>query len=122
MKLRSTLSIVLIVVLAFAVAACSSEPAAASAAGTYVLESITAEGVTQNMSDLEALGMSAEDFSLTLEEDGTGALTMLGESVEVTWDETGITAEGDTDTISYTLEAGKLTLTEVGQTMVFARQ
>ena len=73
-----------------------------------------------SLSDLEALGMSAEDFSLTLEEDGTGALTMLGESVEVTWDETGITAEGDT--VSYTLEDGKLTLTEDGQTMVFARQ
>lgn len=118
MKMRKVLSVVLIVAMILTFAACGKKTS--SAAGTYVLESMTSEGITMKMEDLAALGMSEDDFKLVLNEDGTGSMEVYGESQELTWDDKNLTADGES--IAYTLSGDELTISAEGATMVFVRK
>lgn len=118
MKTRKVLSVVLVVAMLLTFAACGKKTS--SPAGTYVLESMTSEGVTMKMEDLAALGMSEDDFKLILNEDGTGSMEVYGQSQELTWDDKTLTAEGES--IAYTLSGDTLTISVEGNSMVFVRK
>lgn len=83
-------------------------------AGTYVLESMSADGETV---DAEDLGMEAY---LELKKNGTGTMTMMGESTEVEWDEDSITVEGEKADLDFRGSRATITVEDEGE-MVFKK-
>ena len=94
--------------------------------GYYDLESVTEDGEIMYLKDIldiyEAYGMTAPEYSLLLNKDGTGKLTMMDDSRDITWDATikTITCEGDT--LSYTFNDNILTIFENENNIVFVKR
>ena len=87
--------------------------------GYYDLESLTEDGEK----DMYALyGMAFPEYSLLLNKDGTGKLTIMDDSRDITWDATikTITCEGDT--LSYTFNDNILTIFENENYIVFVKK
>lgn len=95
-----------------------------SDAGRYDLYSMTTDGETMTMKDMEEMykemDMEAPEMYLELNEDGTGKLVMGDEDTqEVEWKDGVITADGED--VKYTIEDGKLTMEEDDTKMVFEK-
>ena len=94
--------------------------------GYYDLESVTEDGeiaVIKDLKDMYALyGMAFPEYSLLLNKDGTGKLTIMDDSRDITWDATikTITCEGDT--LSYTFNDNILTIFENENNIVFVKK
>lgn len=83
--------------------------------GVYVLDSMEAEGVTIDSTQLETLGIIAY---IEFFEDGTGTLASIqGDAEDFTWEEGTIFSDGDK--LSYTLDGDTLTVEEEEGTMIF---
>ena len=127
MKTTRKIALTLAMVLAFSLALVGCGQTAdytKNFSGDWKLESVTSDGETVTGDDLamlEAMGMS---FGLTLNEDGTVQLVVLGETSDGTWKaksatEAEVTIEGST--VVATLADDKLSLDSSGDAMVFAR-
>ncbi|MGN0633594.1 MAG: hypothetical protein ACI4JW_06955 [Oscillospiraceae bacterium] len=95
-----------------------------SDAGRYDLYSMTSDGETITMKEMEdmykEMDQKAPEMYLELNEDGTGKLVMGDEDTEeLEWKDGVITADGDD--IEYTIEDGKLTMEDDGTKMVFEK-
>ena len=112
MKKIVALTLVLVMVLAL----CACGGGSKTAAGTWKLTGMTQDG--QDYS--EYLSMLGMEITMVLNEDGTGTMEAMGQKVDVTWDESGITSQGET--IPYTLDGDKLTMAQDGAEMIFTRQ
>ena len=111
MKKIVALTLVLVMVLAL----CACGGGSKTAAGTWKLTGMTQDG--QDYSQyLSMLGM---EITMVLNDDGTGTMEAMGEKVDVTWDANGITSQGET--ISYTLDGDKLTVTQNGSSIIFVK-
>ncbi len=113
--MKKIVALTLVLVMVLALAACGGG-SSMSAAGTWKLTGMTKDG--QDYS--EYLSMLGMEITMVLNDDGTGYMEAMGEKVDVTWDESGITSQGET--ISYTLDGDKLTFEEDGSQMTFTRQ
>ena len=96
----------------------------ASDAGRYNFYSMTEDGGTITMQELEKMynemDMEAPEMYLELNEDGTGQLIMDDEdNQKVEWKEGVITVDGEDS--KYTIKDGKLTLEEGDTTIVFEK-
>lgn len=127
MKTTRKIALTLTMVLAFSLALVGCGQATdytKNFSGDWKLESVTSDGETVNGDDLamlEAMGMT---FGLTLNEDGTVQLVVLGETSEGTWKaksatEAEVTIDGST--VVATLADDKLSLDSSGDAMVFVR-
>lgn len=126
MKTTRKIALTLAMVLAFSLAlvGCAKTDYTKNFSGDWKLESVTSDGETANSDDLamlEAMGMS---FGLTLNEDGTLQLMVLGEASDGTWKaksatEAEVTIDGST--VVATLADDKLSLESGGEAMVFVR-
>lgn len=96
-----------------------AEPA--GPAGTYTLVEMQSPDPDDSATreDIEMLAELGLICELTLREDGAGELVLFGESQELTWDENGVTVDGET--VGYTLDGDTLTLSQDGMTLVFER-
>lgn len=107
-----------------ALAACGGGgDAAKDYVGTWTMEEMTVEGETMSGADLSALGM---EVVLTLNQDGTASMDMLGEATTGTWKATNandfsITLD-EMGTQSGKLEGGKLVLADGEDIMTFAKK
>ncbi len=95
-----------------------------SDAGHYDLYSMTTDGETMTMKDMEEMykemDMEAPEMYIELNEDGTGKLVMGDEDTqEFEWKDGVITADGED--VKYTVEDGKLTMEDDGEKMVFEK-
>lgn len=85
--------------------------------GTYELVSMTSDGMT-----IDSAMMATFDFdaTLVLREDGSGELSIMGESTAITWTEDTISAHGTA--LPYTLDGNRLTIQgDEGEGAVFRR-
>lgn len=113
--MKKTLAIALVILMVASLFVACGE---ASAAGSYTCTSMTTEGMTL---DPSALGL---EVTLTLNEDGTGAMSFGTESIsELTWKQNGnsidLTVDGETETA--TLDGDTITLSEDGAELVFTK-
>lgn len=95
-----------------------------SDAGHYDLYSITQDGETMTMKEMEdmykEMDMDAPEMYLELNEDGTGKLVMgEDDTQEIEWKDGVISADGED--VEYTIEDGKLTMEDDGSEMVFEK-
>lgn len=85
--------------------------------GTYELVSMTSDGMT-----IDSAMMATFDFdaTLVLREDGSGELSIMGDSTAITWTEDAISAHGTA--LPYTLDGNRLTIQgDEGEGAVFRR-
>ena len=116
--MKKLTAILLVLALVLSLGACGAKPSAASDAGYYKIDSLNDGDQTYDAETLEAFGMG--DLYILLNEDGTGYLDLgLGERTALTWEAGKVTADGET--LSYTLEDGKLTITDGSTSMTFIR-
>ena len=95
-----------------------------SDAGRYDLYSMSADGETITMKDMEEMYKQMDEkvpeMYLELNEDGTGKLVMGEDDTEkIEWKDGVITADGED--VEYTIEDGKLTMEADGAEMVFEK-
>ena len=98
-----------------------SAKASAGPVGTYKIIAITGSSEDDSLDEeslqaMEELGLT---IRLYISEDGTGVLDMYGEAMDLTWTDTEITVDGES--IAYTYEDGKLTISEEGESLVFEK-
>ena len=101
-----------------------SDPEAASAApgtseliGTYQMTGMDdGETSEEELAKMMSLGIS---FLLTLNEDGTGALELFGESETLTWDDSHLYSNDEP--IDFTYDNGSLVLSKDGTSMTFVK-
>ena len=86
--------------------------------GKYNLVGMTQNGETVATQDLAAIGKLGMEMYLMLNEDGTGEISLYGESNEMTWDEKGITA-GE-ETVPYEWDGKNLTLADGDTSLTFS--
>ena len=130
--LSIVLAILLIASLALGIAGCdllsSVVPALGnSVAGTYYFEEMTQDGETVAREDLEYAaelsGMDLNEFLyLQLNDDGTGVMSMMGEEMEMAYEDGKIWPVGDEDEkIPFTVKGNTLTIEQDDMKMVFKK-
>ena len=104
-----------------------------SVAGTYQFYEMTQDGETITMADLEEqLEQYAEYMDeeidmdefcvLKLNKDGTGKLILMGEEMEMEYDDEYIWPVDDADEkVEYTFKSGKFTMEQDGMKLVFKK-
>lgn len=89
-----------------------TEPAPVLQVGYYLLDSITMDGVT-----LYGENLISMKCYMQIREDQTGSMSIMGSSMEFTWDDKELTMEGHPQ--AYSFEEELLVIEEEGQKMVF---
>ena len=87
-------------------------------AGKYNLVGMVQDGGTIATKDLVTMADLGFEMYIDLKEDGTGELNMYGESVEITWDDKGITSQEQE--IPYEWDGRYLVLTEGDTSITFS--
>ena len=120
--MKKTLAILLAFVMLFALAACGGgKTDGPEEAGFYTLYEMTASGETFDNDFLSSVGMDAL-YTLELNADGSGSLTIEGDISPVTWKDGKITVTASGAVYDYEYQGGKITLTETtGDTLVFQK-
>ncbi len=119
MKLVST-----VCAMALAACFCFTGCGKDSDAGRYNFYSMTEDGETITMKDMEEMykeaNMEVPEMYLELKDDGTGTLVLGEDDTEtVKWKDGVITADGED--VEYTVQDNKLTLKIDGDEMVFEK-
>lgn len=88
-------------------------------AGTYHLTSIEVRGRTYDKNHLEAAGYDyMKDYTVVLNADGTGSLTLQGTTVEIRYEDNALWTDDDTGrTMIYGFENGILSLRQGNMTV-----
>lgn len=138
--LRSILCLVLALCMAMCFVACDEKDdddddkeSSKSVAGTYQFYEMTQDGETITMADLEEQleeyaeymeeEIDMDEFcTLILKKDGTGTLVLMGEEMEMEYDDECIwpVDEAD-DKVEYTFKNGKFTMEQDGMKLVFKK-
>ena len=115
--MKKILSLLCVLVLTFMLTACGS-----SIVGKYTAIEMVSNGKTVTADDLKNYGMTIE---LEVKDDKTAHLSMLGEEIDLTYDDKVFTGKddetGESKGIPYTLNGNKLTLEIEGEKIVFKK-
>ena len=96
--------------------------------GSYEIESMTSDGETMSLQDLKDLyakydmPFTENDFGLTLNKDGTGKMSVMGETSDIKWDAKAKTMSLNGDTVNYTFKDNKITVGEKDDVLVFVKK
>lgn len=116
--MKKILSVLCVLVLTVMLTACGKD----SIVGKYTAVEMSSEEQTMSIETLKSLGMTIE---LEVKDDKTAKLSMMGESVDLTYDDKTFTGKneetGETESISYKLEGNKLTLEMKDEKIVFEK-
>ncbi len=117
--LRMILATVLVLSLVLCLAACGDKGVDIS--GKYTLVSMEAEGMTVEGEMLESI-LGEMDMYVKLNRDGTGEMSVMGETAEMEYKNGKIwPVEEPDEKVDFTVEDGKLTLEVEGAKMVFQK-
>ena len=88
----------------------------------YVLVYAEMEGEKLTAADLALLGLTEEDCYLDLAEDGTGKLVLMGESMDIEWEEGKLWMPGAPDEIiPYTVNGDEITIDMMGLVLILKK-
>lgn len=113
--MKRFVALTLLLVLVFSLCACGGSGLNKAAVGTWELTGLVSGGEDYS-SMLSMLGMT---ITLVLNEDGTGTMDAMGESIDIKWDNNSISS-GE-DSLPYTLDGDTLTLNEGEDVLTFTR-
>lgn len=82
----------------------------------YTLSQCIVNGVSYSASELKTLGI-AEDVSISFSEDHTGTLCFGSQEMEFTWDDSYLTADGES--VPYRKEGSKVILEIMDAELIF---
>lgn len=127
MKRKSIISVLMLLVMVFALAGCKKTPAIV---GAWTGKTIESAGISMDMEKFaEQLGEAGANFKMTMDvkEDNTFSVDFNGETEQGTWKEDGdkytLTVDGEDQVV--TIEDNQLVfeMTEEGQTvrLIFAK-
>ena len=117
MKRIAALTLILVMVLALC--ACGGSDGKNPAVGTWTIKSMTNGGETYSVDDVPTL----KDFIvMELREDGTGTMTMDGQTADIKWEDGKLINPDTNETLPITLDGDKLTIKQDTVELVFARQ
>ena len=106
----------LVVVMVFALAACSGCNGSKGPEGKYTLSSIEADGMKL---DPAALGMDTSSIYIQFNADGTGELSAMGETESFTWEGNKMTSQGET--VEFQFSGNTVTVEDDGTKMIFTK-
>ena len=106
----------LVVVMVFALAACSGGNGSKGPEGKYTLSSIEADGMKV---DPAAMGMDTSSIYIQFNADGTGELSAMGETESFTWEGNKMTSQGET--VEFQFSGNTITVEDGGTKMVFTK-
>lgn len=116
--MKKILSVLCVLVLTVMLTACGKE----TIVGKYTVVEMSSGGQTMSAETLKSLGMTIE---LEVKEDKTAFLSMMGEGIELTYDDKAFTGKdeetGEEKSIPYKLDGKKLTLEIEGEKIVFQK-
>lgn len=91
--------------------------------GKYYFQSMSYEGDTYTVDDLEVQGYDASHFYIELHDDGTAYLYVLGDKTYLEYNDNYMWENGnESDTVPYTVSNGTLKMTQDGATMTFKKK
>ena len=96
----------------------AAETAASVPAGRYNLVGMVQDGETIATEDLVTMEELGFEMFLELKDDGTGEISLYGDTMEITWDDREITSDGET--IPYEWDGRYLTLEQEGTSITFS--
>ena len=125
-KLTKILCLLMAICMMLCFTACDEDDdkkSSKSMAGTYQFYEMTQDGETITKDDLAAYVDDIDEFCyLELNKDGTGTLVLMGEEMEMEYDDEYIWPEGEEDEkVEYTFKNGKLTMEQDGPERVFKK-
>ena len=85
--------------------------------GKWKLDSAEAMGMTITKEQLSMFGM--DNMEIEFKADGKGTMTMMGETVDFTYNDKVMTRDGQD--LPYTLDGNKLIIEESGTKMIFTK-
>ena len=106
----------LVVVMVFALAACSGGNGSKGPEGKYTLSSIEADGMKI---DPAAMGMDTSSIYIQFNADGTGELSVMGEAKSFTWEGNKMTSQGET--VEFQFSGNTVTVEDDGTKMIFTK-
>ena len=102
-----------------------AEAAKAAFAGTWDLVGMVQDGTETSQSDLEMLSSLGLDVYLDLNDDGTAALVLFGESMAGSWEATSVTSGtlslDGSDPVEMVIDGENLKMTENESSLTFAK-
>ena len=127
--LHSVLCLLLAVCIVMCFAACDNknDQTTKAMAGTYKFQEMSRDGVTVTVEDLQEVAeyyeLDMDEFCyLTLNEDGTGVLCLMGQAADMVYDDTCIWAVGEEgEKIEYAFENSTFTLEYSGAKLIFKK-
>ncbi len=119
MKKIVALTLVLVMVLALCACGGSSDSDKNPAVGTWKISGLfeSGEDYTEYM---DAFGFTG--LAIVLNEDGTGSMTMDGETADIKWEDGKIINPNTNESLTFTIDGDKLTIQEDSVELVFTRQ
>ena len=106
----------LVVVMVFALAACSGGNGSKGPEVKYTVSSIEADGMKL---DPAALGMDTSSIYIQFNADGTGELSAMGETESFTWEGNKMTSQGET--VEFQFSGNTVTVEDDGTKMIFTK-
>lgn len=89
-------------------------------AGEYKIVEATEGSTTIKGEELDKYGV---DYTLTVKSDGTAVMARGSSKTELKWDNSYFWKSSDkSDKVKYTYKSGKITMTEDGMSMTFAKK
>lgn len=123
--MKLTLCLILVLSTVLCMAACGGDKN--GIAGKYVVYSMDSNGMTIKgdtlTAALSAMGMTIDDMYIQLNDDGTGKMSVFGETADMAYADGKIwPVEEPEEKVSFTVSGGKLTLEVEGNKMVFTKK
>lgn len=115
-------SLLLVVVLAFSLAACGGSDSNDLTGTTWALSGGSQEGVTVDKATLESI--LGGEMTYSFEKDGKATMALAGVSVEGTWSQDGdtVTMEAQGQSFTLTIDGDKLLMDQSGVTVEFTKK
>ena len=119
-NMKRIIALTLICLLAFTLVACGNGGGnKLSPVGTYSLTSMTQDGEATSQEDLDLFNSLGLKISLEILENKTGKLTLLGEELDITWDDKYIIIDGEKT--PYTFDGTILSIEQDGTGLTFTK-
>jgi len=120
--MKKSVSIILCLVMVLGLACTLAACGDGSVAGRYDMVSMEMGGTVIDIDTLEAMSGSKVEMYIQLNEDGTGVLCSMGETVDMEWADGQMWPVDDPDDkVAFEVDGDTLTMEQEGAKMVFEK-
>lgn len=118
---KGFVSILLVLTMVFALAACSQESNKPN--GKYVIDSVEASGISMSLDSMGITEDQRNSVYIQFNSDGTGKLCAMGEEETFNWEgNTMVSPNAPDEPLTFTYANNKVTVEQDGVKMTFAHE